>query len=156
MRFPGLGTAAALAVGLLLSLSPASAEADAITTWQFSGTLASNIFGGTSVTGDFTVDETAGTFLQFNFSTPLGTVSSANGSAQVFSGSATSPFVGPLVHIDFLMTDTTVFPIRRTFTVDLGLTFDSPLIAVGTLVTGRPPHRTVRAGFPHTAPTLDV
>ena len=29
-------------------------------------------------------------------------------------------------------------------------------IAVGTLVTGRPPHRTVRAGFPHTAPTLDV
>ncbi len=27
------------------------------------------------------------------------------------------------------------------------------LIAVGTLIAERPPHRTVRAGFPHTAPT---
>ena len=26
-------------------------------------------------------------------------------------------------------------------------------IAVGTLIAERPPHRTVRAGFPHTAPT---
>jgi hypothetical protein len=30
------------------------------------------------------------------------------------------------------------------------------LIAVGTPITGRPPHRTVRAAFPHTAPTLGV
>jgi hypothetical protein len=30
------------------------------------------------------------------------------------------------------------------------------LIAVGTPITGRPPHRTVRAEFPHTAPTLGV
>jgi hypothetical protein len=29
-------------------------------------------------------------------------------------------------------------------------------IAVGTPITGRPPHRTVRAAFPHTAPTSDV
>ena len=29
-------------------------------------------------------------------------------------------------------------------------------IAVGTSITGCPPHRTVRAGFPHTAPTLGV
>jgi hypothetical protein len=29
-------------------------------------------------------------------------------------------------------------------------------IAVGTPITGCPPHRTVRAGFPHTAPTLGV
>jgi hypothetical protein len=29
-------------------------------------------------------------------------------------------------------------------------------IAVGTLISERPPHRTVRAGFPHTAPTLGV
>src|SRR5208337_3898188 len=29
-------------------------------------------------------------------------------------------------------------------------------IAVGTPITGRPPHRTVRAAFPHTAPTLGV
>jgi hypothetical protein len=28
------------------------------------------------------------------------------------------------------------------------------VIAVGTPITGCPPHRTVRAGFPHTAPTL--
>src|SRR5215471_1665511 len=28
-------------------------------------------------------------------------------------------------------------------------------IAVGTLITGRPPHRTVRAAFLHTAPTSD-
>src|ERR1700722_18101633 len=29
-------------------------------------------------------------------------------------------------------------------------------IAVGTPITGRPPHRTVRAAFLHTAPTWDV
>jgi len=29
-------------------------------------------------------------------------------------------------------------------------------IAVGTPITERPPHRTVRAAFPHTAPTLGV
>ena len=29
-------------------------------------------------------------------------------------------------------------------------------IAVGTLITGRPPHRSVRAQFGHTAPTLGV
>ena len=29
-------------------------------------------------------------------------------------------------------------------------------IAVGTLIAERPPHRTVRAEFPHTAPTLGV
>ena len=29
-------------------------------------------------------------------------------------------------------------------------------IAVGTLITERPPHRSVRAGFPHTAPTSGV
>ena len=28
-------------------------------------------------------------------------------------------------------------------------------IAAGTIITDRPPHRTVRAAFPHTAPTLD-
>src|SRR5260370_41956432 len=34
-------------------------------------------------------------------------------------------------------------------------TFSKPSwIAVGTLITERPPHRTVRAAFPHTAPTL--
>ena len=27
-------------------------------------------------------------------------------------------------------------------------------VAVGTLIAERPPHRTVRAAFPHTAPTL--
>jgi len=30
------------------------------------------------------------------------------------------------------------------------------LIAVGTPVTGRPPHRSVRAEFPHTAPTSGI
>jgi hypothetical protein len=29
-------------------------------------------------------------------------------------------------------------------------------IAVGTLITERPPHRTVQAAFPHTAPTSGV
>ena len=32
----------------------------------------------------------------------------------------------------------------------------SAAIAVGTLIAERPPHRTVRAAFPHTAPTLGV
>jgi hypothetical protein len=30
------------------------------------------------------------------------------------------------------------------------------LFAVGPAITGRPPHRSVRAEFPHTAPTLGV
>jgi len=29
-------------------------------------------------------------------------------------------------------------------------------VAVGTLITERPPHRSVRAAFPHTAPTSGV
>src|SRR5947209_13421868 len=29
-------------------------------------------------------------------------------------------------------------------------------VAVGTIITDRPPHRSVRAELPHTAPTLDV
>ena len=29
------------------------------------------------------------------------------------------------------------------------------VIAVGTAITDRPPHRSVRAELPHTAPTLD-
>jgi hypothetical protein len=28
-------------------------------------------------------------------------------------------------------------------------------VAVGTIITDRPPHRTVRAALPHTAPTLE-
>jgi riboflavin biosynthesis pyrimidine reductase len=28
-------------------------------------------------------------------------------------------------------------------------------VAVGTIIADRPPHRSVRAGLPHTAPTLD-
>ncbi|HVI65065.1 MAG TPA: PRC-barrel domain-containing protein, partial [Bradyrhizobium sp.] len=31
-----------------------------------------------------------------------------------------------------------------------------PWFAVGTAVASRPPHRSVQAGFPHTAPTLSV
>ena len=33
---------------------------------------------------------------------------------------------------------------------------DLTWFAVGTVVTDRPPHRTVRAEFPHTAPTSGV
>src|ERR1035437_5432566 len=32
----------------------------------------------------------------------------------------------------------------------------SSTVAVGTTIAGRPPHRSVRAELPHTAPTLDV
>ena len=49
----------------------------------------------------------------------------------------------------------------RTVTVVVGRAFSdvatviaSEAIAVGTLIAERPPHRTVRAAFPHTAPTL--
>src|SRR6266545_5179057 len=31
-----------------------------------------------------------------------------------------------------------------------------PPVAVGTPITGRPPHRSVRAAFPHTAPTSGI
>jgi hypothetical protein len=39
----------------------------------------------------------------------------------------------------------------RTVHVEMAVMF-----AVGTAVTGRPPHRTARAEFPHAAPTLGV
>jgi hypothetical protein len=29
------------------------------------------------------------------------------------------------------------------------------VVAVGTIIADRPPHRTVRAALPHTAPTLE-
>src|SRR6266581_3250604 len=35
----------------------------------------------------------------------------------------------------------------------LGSSMSATLIAVGTLISERPPHRSVRAAFPHTAPT---
>jgi len=37
-----------------------------------------------------------------------------------------------------------------------GFATDQQVIAVGTLITERPPHRSVRAEFPHTAPTSGV
>ena len=33
---------------------------------------------------------------------------------------------------------------------------DDIQVAVGTIIADRPPHRSVRAALPHTAPTLDV
>jgi hypothetical protein len=38
--------------------------------------------------------------------------------------------------------------------VFINVTIYHLVVAVGTPVTRRPPHRSVRAGFPHTAPTL--
>ena len=35
-------------------------------------------------------------------------------------------------------------------------TIERRFVAVGTRVTSRPPHRSVRAAFPHTAPTSDA
>ena len=35
------------------------------------------------------------------------------------------------------------------------LTYRTTVIAVGTVIADRPPHRSVRAELPHTAPTLD-
>jgi len=40
--------------------------------------------------------------------------------------------------------------------LDSGAALSGLRIAVGTRITERPPHRTVRSGFPHTAPTLGV
>jgi putative ABC transport system substrate-binding protein len=37
--------------------------------------------------------------------------------------------------------------------VELMQRFAQELVAVGTRVTSRPPHRSVHAAFPHTAPT---
>jgi len=37
-----------------------------------------------------------------------------------------------------------------------GSSIDRPTFAVGTPISERPPHRSVRAGFPHTAPTSGV
>ena len=39
---------------------------------------------------------------------------------------------------------------------DLAAALDFSTVAVGTRVTSRPPHRSVRAAFPHTAPTSGI
>src|SRR5258708_35704740 len=51
-----------------------------------------------------------------------------------------------------------VWPIQRELSRHLKYMTRARIseIAVGTLITERPPHRTVRAQFGHTAPTLGV
>ena len=48
-------------------------------------------------------------------------------------------------------------PYRDTTIPDVAVARpDGRAVAVGTLIAERPPHRSVRAAFPHTAPTLSV
>ena len=57
-------------------------------------------------------------------------------------------------HADYFILHGSSLPVRRLFRCLLE--FWRARIAVGTLIAERPPHRTVRAQFRHTAPTLGV
>jgi hypothetical protein len=91
---------------------------------------------------------------------PLGSLSIARGCARIDSRPDTAK-IGPAdrveVHHARLLA---VIGVRKTFPRGLGQTRKSscptPTFAVGTRVTSRPPHRSVRAQFGHTAPTLGV
>src|SRR5665213_1802462 len=45
--------------------------------------------------------------------------------------------------------------IGRAITLEISRISTTTSIAVGTVITDRPPHRSVRAELPHTAPTAD-
>src|SRR5260370_5812660 len=80
---------------------------------------------------------------------------------------AKKPFAGPQAVLAYLAryTHRVAISNRRLISADeTGVTFtwkdyriDGPdRSAVVTPITERPPHRSVRAAFPHTAPTLDI
>ena len=86
---------------------------------------------------------------------PLGPLSMARGCARIDSRPDTAK-IGSVdrveVHHARLLA---VIGVRKTFPHGLGQNRKSSMrSAVGTVITDRPPPRSVRAEFPHTAPTL--
>ena len=110
--------AAAVALGLLVSVT--AARADVIDTFDFSGTLSNSIGGSSSVTGQFTVDETSSTITAFDFAIPGGTVTAPNWSPIATNFNATSPS-GTFAEFVF----NTLAPST------LGLIFDGPVASFG-------------------------
>jgi PEP-CTERM motif len=79
-----------LSVPLLLAgliLIPDTVEADAVTSYTFSGDLT----GGGVVTGTFSLDATNDTISAFNFSTPNGSVTSTNWTPSITAFTPYSP-----------------------------------------------------------------
>ncbi len=124
MRLAGFAFAA-VALGMLLPGS--GAQADVISSWDFTGTLSTAIDGSTSVSGSFTLDQTTDALTAFDFSIPGGTVSAADGwLAAVADFNATSP-LGTFG----------VFGFADLFGSDFILVFDTPLATFdGDLYTG--------------------
>jgi PEP-CTERM motif len=70
------GAAMALSVSAMSLAAGAARAADVINAYNFSGTLANPINGGTSVTGHFTLDQTSGALSAYSFDTPFGVINS--------------------------------------------------------------------------------
>lgn len=122
----GKGAAAAAALGLLVVAT--AARADVIETFDFSGTLSNAIGGSSSVTGQFTVDETSSKITAFDFSIPGGTVTAPDWSPSATNFVATSPS-GTFAVFVFVTNNLST----------LGLVFDGPVASFGggPLYTGR-------------------
>jgi hypothetical protein len=83
-----------VAIGLGLWLAAGAASADIVKTYDFTGTLANLVNGGTSVTGEFTLDQTTGTLGDYSFDTPAGVLDAADTVAAIATFSpAESPAV---------------------------------------------------------------
>jgi hypothetical protein len=89
MEIKTLSAGVAMALGLWLAAGAASA-ADIIHTYDFSGTLANPVAGGTSVTGQFTLDQTTGALSAYSFNTPLG-VFDTSGAVASYSPALSPP-----------------------------------------------------------------
>lgn len=70
-------------IGLFALFTSGVVQADSLTAYDFSGTLATAINGSTAVTGTFTLDTTTAAITAFDFATPVGAISSTNSVASV-------------------------------------------------------------------------
>jgi hypothetical protein len=77
-----LAAGAAMVLSLWLAADAARAT-DIIKSYDFSGTLKKVVDGGTSVTGEFTLDQTNGTLITYSFDSPLGMLDPGDSSAGI-------------------------------------------------------------------------
>ncbi len=123
-RNRGMAVAAVLAVGMLV---PAMARADAVSSWDFTGTLNASFDGSDRASGTFTLDQTTGAITAFDVTIPGGTVTSSDWAAYTVDFNSTSPN-GTFAEVDF------VTPGANS---ELELVFAGPIasFAGGSLVT---------------------
>jgi hypothetical protein len=102
-------------IPLCASLGVARADIDQ--TFNFSGVLAQPVNGGTSITGQFTIDFTTASITAFDFTTPVGTISPGSDSITELQGMNPD---ATFTSLGFSLSSNAIA---------LGLLFESPLSA---------------------------